>query len=168
MSRTVLIPVFISLACVLLVTICGCATKGSQGTANAVGDDPVATVTYCDLLKHPERFHNKVVRVNAIFANSFEKSSLSDEDGCSKGKPTSGTAQSDTWVSYDKSFVMDGDSDEAKTNRSISGFGKWSITAVGRFRRAEGPQRFGHLACCRYEFALIKIEKSEKLHPPKR
>jgi hypothetical protein len=111
--------VFASLAGVLLVAMYGCAVEGSQ----TVGDDPVATVTYCELLNHPERFHNKVVRINAIFQQGFEKSSLSDKEGCSKGKATSGSAQSDTWVSYDKSFVMDGESDEAKTNRSISGSG---------------------------------------------
>jgi hypothetical protein len=152
--------VYVSLAGVMLVTMYGCAVQGSQGT---VVDDPVATVTYCELLKHPERFHNKVVRINAIFQQEFEKSSLSDEEGCSKDKATSATAQSETWVSFDKSFVMDGESDEAKTNRTVSGFGKWRLTALGRFHRAEGPQRFGHLGCCRYEFALIKIEKSEKL-----
>ena len=146
---------------VALIAICGCAIKGSQGTASDAGNDPVATVTYCDLLKHPKRFHNKVVRVNAIFEQGFEKSSLYDEEGCRKGKP--GSAQSDTWVSFDKSFVMDGDSDEAKNNRNVSGFGKWWLIAVGRFRRAEGPQRFGHLGCCKYQFALIKIEQAEKL-----
>jgi hypothetical protein len=156
----------VSLAGVMLLVICGCTVKGSK--VIEVGDDPVATVTYCDLLKHSERFHNKVVRVTAVLEQGFEKSSLSDNEGCSKGKRTSGTAQSDTWVSFDESFVMDGDSDEAKTNRNVSGFGKWLITAVGRFRRAEGPQRFGHLGCCRYQFALIKIEKSEKLSTPKR
>ena len=156
--RIIRASVFVSLAGVMLVVISGCAVQGSQGT---VSDDPVATVTYCELLKNPKRFHDKVVRVNAVFERGFEKSSLSDEDGCSKGKP--GNAQSDTWVSHDKSFVMDGDSEEAKNNRNVSGFGKWWITAVGRFRRAEGPQRFGHLGCCKYDFALIRIEKSEKL-----
>ena len=153
---------------VVLVAICDCTVKGSKGTENNAEDDVVATVTYCELLKHPERFDNKVVRVNAVFEQGFEKSSLSDKEGCSKGKPTSGSAQSETWVNYDKSFVMEGDSDEAKANRNVYGFGKWLITAVGRFRRAEGPQRFGHLGCCRYEFALIKIENSEKLPTPKR
>lgn len=103
-----------------------------------------------------------MVRVNAVLEQGFEKASLFDEEGCSKGKP-SHAAQSDTWVSYDKTFVMDGDSDEAKRNKNVSGFGKWLITAVGRFRRGEGPQRFGHLGCCKYEFALIRIESSEKL-----
>jgi hypothetical protein len=156
--RLIRTALFVSLAVVVLVAICGCAVKGSSGTTN---DDPVATVSYCELIKHPKRFHNRVVRINAVFERGFEKSSLSDDEGCSKGRP--GYAQSDTWVSLDKSFVMDGESDEAKNNRNVSGFGKWWLTAVGRFRRAEGPQRFGHLGCCKYEFALIKIENSEKL-----
>ena len=158
--RIIRTSVSASLAGVMLIVICGFAARGSQD-ANQNGDEPVATVTYCQLLKDPKRFHNKVVRVNAVFERGFEKSSLSDEGDCSKGK--SGSAQSDTWVSQDKAFVVDGDSEEAKNNQRVSGFGKWWITAVGRFRRGEGPQRFGHLGCCKYDFALIKIENSEKL-----
>ena len=160
--RILRISVIAGLAGVMLIAICGCAVRGSQETANQNGDEPVATVTYCQLLKDPKRFHNKVVRVNAVFDRGFERSSLSDEAECSKGKPAH-ASQSDTWVSYDKAFVMEGNSDEAKNNQDVSGFGKWFITAVGRFRRAKGPQRFGHLGCCKYDFALIRIESSEKI-----
>ena len=159
--RVIQTSVFVSLAGMMLVAICGCAVHGSQETANQNGNEPVATVTYCQLLKDPKRFHDKVVRINAVFEQGFEKSSLSDDENCSRGKP--GYSQSDTWVSLDKSFVNDGDSEEAKNNKKVSGFGKWWITAVGRFRRGEGPQRFGHLGCCKYDFALIRIENSEKL-----
>ena len=151
--------VFVSVAGMMLVGIYGCAVQGSQGTA---ADDPVATVTYCELMKNPKRYHDKVVRVNALFSRNFEVSSLHDEEDCTKGKPDY-TSQSSTWVGYDKTFAMEGDSDEAKKNQDVSGFGTWWITAVGRFRRAEGDQRFGHLACCKYSFALMKIEKSERL-----
>lgn len=161
--RTVL---FITLAGVALLAICGCAIKGSQGPANNT-DGSVTTVTFCELMKHPERFHNKVVRVvDAVFEQEFEQMSLGDRGICNKNNPMD-DAQFGTWVSYDKSFVMDGDSDEAKNNQKVSGFGRWLITAVGRFRRGEGPQRFGHLGCCRYDFALIRIEKSEKLPTPR-
>ena len=66
-------------------------------------------------------------------------------------------------MNYDKSFVHNGDSEEAKQNKLISGFGQWSITAVGRFIRAKEPERFGHLGCCKFEFELIRIEKAERL-----
>ena len=157
--RRIRASVFVSVAGMMLVGIYGCAVQGSQGTA---ADDPVATVTYCELMKNPKRYHDKVVRVNALFSRNFEVSSLHDEEDCTKGKPDY-TSQSSTWVGYDKTFAMEGDSDEAKKNQEVSGFGTWWITAVGRFRRAEGDQRFGHLACCKYSFALMKIEKSERL-----
>lgn len=158
--RIIRASVFVSVAGMMLVAIYGCAAQGSQGTA---ADDPVATVTYCELMKNPKRYHDKVVRVNALYSRDFEQSSLSDEEGCSKGEPDNYASQSSTWVSYYKTFVIDGESEEAKNNRAVSGFGTWSITAVGKFRRAEGSQRFGHLGCCKYDFALMKIERSEKL-----
>ncbi len=157
--RMIRASIFVSVAGMMLVGIYGCAVQGSQGT---VSDDPVATVTYCELMKNPKRYHDKVVRVNALFSRNFEVSSLHDEEDCTKGKPDY-RSQSSTWVGHDKTFAMEGDSDEAKKNQDVSGFGTWWITAVGRFRRAEGDQRFGHLACCKYSFALMKIEKSERL-----
>jgi hypothetical protein len=157
--RIIRASIFVSVAVVMLVAIYVCAARGSQGTA---ASDQVPTVTYCELMKNPKRYHDKVVRVNALFARDFEVSSLYDQEDCTKGKPDYASLSS-TWVGYDKTFVMDGDSDEAKNNQKVSGFGRWSITAVGRFRRAEDPHRFGHLACCKYSFALMKIENSEKL-----
>lgn len=157
--RMIRASIFVSVAGMMLVGIYSCAVQGSQGT---VADDPVATVTYCELMENPKRYHDKVVRVNALFSRNFEVSSLHDEEDCTKGKPDY-TSQSSTWVGYDKTFALEGDSDEAKKNQEVSGFGTWWITAVGRFRRAEGDQRFGHLACCKYSFALMKIEKSERL-----
>ena len=157
--RMIRASIFVSVAGMMLVAIYGCAVRGAQGTT---ADDQVPTVTYCELMKNPKRYHDKVVRVNALFTRDFEVSALHDEDDCTKGKPDDASLSS-TWVGHDKAFVMEGDSDEAKTNQEVSGFGRWRIQAVGRFRRAEGDQRFGHLACCKYSFALMKIEKSEKL-----
>ena len=157
--RMIRASVFAAVAGVMLAAIYGCTVHGSQGSA---ADDPVATVTFCELMKNPKHYHDKVVRVNALFGRDFEQSSLFSEEDCSKGKPDYASLSA-TWVSYYKTFVIDGDSEEAKNNRNVSGFGTWSITAVGKFRRAEGDQRFGHLLCCKYDFALIRIEKSEKL-----
>ena len=157
--RMIRASIFVSVAGMMQVAIFGCAVQGSQSTG---ADDPVATVTYCELMKNPKRYHDKVVRVNALYGRDFEQSSLFSEEDCSKGKPDHASLSA-TWVSYYKTFIDDGDSEEAQNNRKVSGFGTWSITAVGKFRRAEGDQRFGHLLCCKYEFALIRIEKSEKL-----
>jgi len=150
----------IFLITVLIAVATGeCAAKGSKGPSDDTTDKAVPKVTYCELIKHPEKFDGKVVEVTAIYGNGFEKSYLYDKELCKNNDPS----QPQTWGAYDKSFVMEGDSEEAKTNSKISGFGVWEITAIGRFKRAKGPQRYGHMGCCIFEFDFMKIVRSEKL-----
>lgn len=137
----------------IAVTTCACAAQGAKRDDNAI-----PKVTYCELIKHPEKYDDKVIEVTAIYGNGFEQSFLYDKDLCNKG-----IDQPRTWVGYDKSFVMEGDSEEAKTNSAISGFGAWEVTAIGRFKRAKEPGRFGHLGCCLYQFNFMRIVRSEKV-----
>ena len=138
----------------IAVTTSACAAQGAKSD-----DNTIPKVTYCELVKHPEKYDDKVIEVTAIYGNGFEKSYLYDKDLCNNHDPS----RPQTWVAYDKSFVMEGDSEEAKTNSKISGFGVWEITAIGRFKRAKEPGRFGHLGCCLYQFNFIRIVRSEKL-----
>jgi hypothetical protein len=147
--------IFLTALFVALSTVAIWAHAGQGGKAD---DQDVPKVTYCELIKHPEKFDDKVVEVTAIYGNGFEKSYLYDKDLCKKGMD-----QPQTWVAYDKSFVMEGDSEEAKTNSAISAFGVWEVTAIGRFKRAREPGRFGHMGCCLYQFNFMKIVHSEKL-----
>lgn len=133
---------------------CACIASRSNNITQPDKDE-VPTVTACQLLEKPDEFHQKIVRVTGVYENAFEMSHLYDEN-CKTGRPG-------MWVNYDKSFVRTGDSEEAKRNKLISGFGRWSVTAVGRFVRAKDPERFGHLGCCRFQFEFIRIEKAEKL-----
>jgi len=138
----------------IAVTTSACAAQGAKSD-----DNTIPKVTYCELVKHPEKYDDKVIEVTAIYGNGFEKSYLYDKDLCNNHDPS----RPQTWVAYDKSFVMEGDSEEAKTNSKISGFGVWEITAIGRFKRAKEPGRFGHLGCCLYQFNFMRIVRSEKL-----
>ena len=144
------IALFVALS---IVATCVCSEQGAKAD-----DQDVPKVTYCELIKNPRKFDDKVVEVTAIYGNGFEKSYLYDKDLCNKGMD-----QPQTWAAYDKAFVMDGDSEEAKTNSAISGFGVWEVTAIGRFKRAWEPGRYGHMACCLYQFNFMKIVRSEKL-----
>jgi hypothetical protein len=157
--RLVSTSIFFGFAGLTLSVFCTCVVTRSQADSTSNNGD-VPTVTYCELTRTPDRFHERVVRINAIYENGFEKSYLYDPE-CRGG-------QSEMWVSHDKSFVLKGDSEEAKKNRMISGFGRWSVTVVGKFVRAQAPERFGHLGCCRYQIELVRIEKSEKLPDKKR
>ena len=141
------------IAILIAVTTCACAAQEAK-----TNDNTIPKVTYCELIKHPEKFDDKVIEVTAVYGNGFEQSYLYDKDLCNQGM-----SQAQTWVAYDKSFVMEGDSEEAKTNSKISGFGVWEVTAIGRFKRAKEPGRFGHLGCCVYQFSFMKILRSEKI-----
>ena len=55
-------------------TIGAGAAKDSQ--SNDKSAVAVPKVTYCELVKHPKKFQDKVVEVNAILEKGFEKSYL--------------------------------------------------------------------------------------------
>lgn len=148
--RLFLTSLLITLAGLGLAIMSACAVTKSQ-----TNPDVALEVSYCKLVDNPDRYHEKLVRVSGVYERGFEKSYLYD--------PECRSNQSQMWVSHHKSFVLDGDSEEARKNRTISGFGQWSVIAVGRFVRAKGLVRFGHLGCCRYELGLVRIEESEKL-----
>lgn len=138
----------------------GACALHTRADSIEVSLDDIPTVTYCELVRNPDRFHERVVRISAVYERGFEKSYLFDRE-CTNG-------QLQTWVSHDKSIVLKGESEEAKKNRMITGFGRWSVTMVGKFLRATPPERFGHMGCCQYEFDIVRIEKSEKLPEQKR
>ena len=160
--RPFLTSILMIFAGLVLAMTSGCAVTKSQTKADDSGTDVAATVSYCELVRNADRFHEKVVRVKGIYERGFERSYFYDPE-CKNSRPEMWRNHDKSWVSQHKSFVVEGDSEEARQNRMISGFGRWSVTVVGRFLRAQGPVRFGHMGCCRFEIGLVKIEKSEKL-----
>ena len=142
---------------IVVLTTVGVCGQESKGPSSKI-DVAVPKLTYCQLIKHPEKYDDRVVEVTGIFERRFEVSYLYDEEGCQKD-----LRKSETWVTHYESFVTDGISEEARINNEVSGFGTWSLTAIGRFQRAKGKQKFGHLGCCRYQFAFMKIVQSQKL-----
>lgn len=132
----------------------------------------VPTVSYCELIKNPSKYDHKVVRVQAIYFNAFERSYLYDETCETNKSPTAPEkVPAETWAEWDKSFVSKGDSEEAKLNRGLMGFGRKDVTLIGKFNSTNeqgeviGPNRFGHLNCCPYQFSIMRLEKLNT--PPK-
>jgi hypothetical protein len=156
--RNALCPISIALAVNILLAVPAC-TDRKMSELGGAADFP--TVTYCDLTSKPEYYDQKVVRVRAIFDNSFEKSYLYDLV-CKVGEPpkTAEPTPAETWVDFDPSFNLKSESEEAKKNRSIFGFGRVDITAIGRFQTSHGPVRFGHLGSCQHQLVIIRIEKA--------
>jgi hypothetical protein len=93
---------------------------------------PVPTVTYCELVKAPESFAGKRIRVRAVYKYGFEIQRL-DPPQCCPGKPV------DIWVEL-------GDL-EGRSRRLARAFPKGMGLALGVFAGVfEGPAGYGHLA----------------------
>jgi hypothetical protein len=126
----------------------------------------IPTVTYCDLIKNAAGYDRKIVRVRAIYFNAFERSYLYDER-CEIDQPPTAPeiVPAETWAEWDKSLVTKGDSDQAKLNLQLNGFGRKDVTVIGRFNStnaqgdANAPNLFGHMNCCRFQFQIMRLEK---------
>jgi hypothetical protein len=145
-------------------------SRQTNAPANANMDElprdlsKIPTVTYCDLVSQPARYDRKIVRVRAVYYTTFEKMYLFD-NRCETGAPPEAPEKvpAETWAEWDKLFVSKGDSDEAKLNRGLNGFGRKDATLIGRFNstsgEADAPNRFGHMNCCRFQFQILRVEK---------
>lgn len=123
-------------------------------------------VSYCELVENAAKYDHKIVRLRAIYFNAFERTYLYDES-CKNNQPPTAPEKvpAQTWAQWDKSLVSVGDSEEAKTNRQLNGFGRKDVTVIGRFdsTNEQGdsnmPNLFGHMNCCRFQFSIMKLEK---------
>jgi hypothetical protein len=123
-------------------------------------------VSYCELVENAAKYDHQIVRLRAIYFNAFERTYLYDES-CKNNQPPTAPEKvpAQTWAQWDKSLVSVGDSEEAKTNRQLNGFGRKDVTVIGRFdsTNEQGdsnmPNLFGHMNCCRYQFLIMKLEK---------
>jgi hypothetical protein len=147
-------------------------TPTNKNTNNVNSESPdlskVETVSYCELIKNPMKYDHKIVRLRAIYFNAFERSFLYDET-CEAGKPPTAPEKvpAETWAEWDKSFVSKGDSEEAVLNRELNGFGRKDVTITGKFNSTneqngkDGPNLFGHMGSCRFQFQIMRLEKIE-------
>lgn len=125
----------------------------------------IPTVTYCDLIKNAADYDKKIVRVRAIYSSGFEQIYLYD-DRCELNQPPSAPEKvpAETWAQWDKSFVSKGETDEAKLNRRLDGFGRKDVTVIGRFHStneagdSNAPNLFGHMNCCRFQLSIMRVE----------
>src|SRR5215471_14909404 len=99
-SRCIFPALTLALLCVRGIQSQNAGTSGvtNQTVASA------QTVDYCDLLKHSEKFSNRVIRVRAIYEADFEKSVITSP-ACPVPFPM-------TWVDFDNHW-------ESRTNRSV-------------------------------------------------
>src|SRR6267142_6376065 len=109
------------------------------------------TVAYCDLLEHPEKFTNQMIRVLAVYETDFEESVITS--------PSCPTPIAMTWVTFDSHW-------ESQTTRSVRktvSKAKWrvplDVVFIGKFK-LDG--RYGHLDMYPLSIAVYKVEAATK------
>lgn len=131
---------------------------GIKPSANA------PTIAFCELISHPELYDKRIVRTEAISAIGMESQVLYD--------PQCSTEETRVWVIHDAAcekadkklqaayFALLFDENNNRIPRGRSGRAKAVLT--GRFE-ASNKNGYGHLNQYRFQFAIMGIEKVERV-----
>ena len=146
------------------------AVLGSQkSTGNVRGVDTSATikqevssVCFCELVKHPELYDGKVVRVEAIYYSNFESSLLYDPLCSGDDNFVAPNLKCDT----DKSCKeLTEKVDKENVGDPFSGM-RTRLVMIGTFKngRTSNPH-YGKQNSIRFEFLISSIEKAKSVPP---
>lgn len=113
-------------------------------------DDKYTTVAYCDLVRNPERYDQKLVRVSAVYRYGYEWSELYCLECATEAK---------TWIDFDESFSS---STKASIRKKLgdNGFKGRTVlvTMVGKFDAGGG---YGHMGAYRFRLLVSQVEKAD-------
>jgi hypothetical protein len=135
-----------------MIVFVGCLSTLLTGTLSraAAQNREYATVSYCYLMRKPEQYSGKVVRVSAIYRYGFEWSELYCLECVSEAR---------TWVDLDEIFVS---STKASMRKKIGPHGFEGRTVrvimVGRFAEGGG---YGHMGAYRFRLLVDHMENAE-------
>lgn len=111
----------------------------------------VITINYCDLIRNPELYDQKLVRVQAVYRYGYEWSELYCPDCLTEGR---------TWVDFDepsetctKPEVARNISDNGFKGRTVN------VVIVGKFYGSGGG--YGHLNAYKFKFLVSCVERAE-------
>src|SRR5260370_230985 len=137
--------------------------------------EEIQTVEFCDLVRHPKPYANRVVRVQLNYIGWWESSylysdSCNDEkhkihnaldcpgDGqcldCQRGDNTCKEMYEKIWGALGPSMRSSGDRYKFVTAYRVS------AVVIGHLI---GPGRYGHLGGFRYEFRIKEVEKASSI-----
>ena len=111
----------------------------------------IPTVAYCDLIRNPDTYSGKLVRISAVYRFGFEWQEFYCLD-CFE-------METRTWVKFDD--------EESSCTRRVSKrltkawAGTFSMTVVGEFQSSRG--RYGHENGYRYQFMVKCVEAQKRL-----
>ena len=125
------------------------ALAATTGPMRARHNGEYATVAYCDLVRNPERYNQKLVRVSGVYRYGYEWSELYCLE-C--------TTDARTWVDFNEAFSS---STKASIRKKLGGNGfkgrTVMVTMVGRFDAGGG---YGHMGAYRFRLLVERVEKA--------
>ena len=136
------------------------------------------TVSFCDLVKAPERYDKILVRTKAILLEGPEHSMLYDPECIDSGNFTWFE-----WDGYSRALKAADKNVQKKLSRYIKSDDRAMVTVVGTFQAepdVEAPKNvspevagvikrnnekagFGHLGCCPHQLVPTIIEKADRV-----
>jgi len=133
-----------------LILVLGSTSFSVNGqSASPTRSSAIETVQFCELLKNPQMYHQKVVRIRAVFSRGGEEWSAIFCPNCSTDKTLIGPR-------FEDSFESDTPSRVARRFAK-----RWDVTLavilVGRFDTSGG----GHLGMHPYLFHIIRAERAD-------
>lgn len=115
--------------------------------------EQIADVNFCYLLKNPDAYKDKTVRVKATYRYGFEWSELYCSNCIGKGQ---------VWVDFTESFSENSKKKyRKKLNENGDGGRTVNVTFVGKFL-AQG--RYGHMNGYPFNFIVEKVENAEIIY----
>jgi hypothetical protein len=124
----------------------------------------VPTVAFCEIISHPELYSKKIVRTEAISAIGMESQVLYDPQ-CSTEEKRTWVIHDAAWKKQDKklqaaylALLFDKNNNRIPRGRS----GRAKVVLTGRFEDSN-KDGYGHLNQYRFQFAIMGIEKVERV-----
>lgn len=118
--------------------------------AQTSGSSEVTDVVLCDLLKHPEKYDQKHVRVKGIFRSVFEVSELYCPDCYDENKRV--------WIEPTK---IDDECLKSKQTRRLRKGETFLVVFVGKFHAFQ--RSYGHLNAYKFQIDVKCVEESKVL-----
>lgn len=118
--------------------------------AQTSGSSDVTDVALCELLKHPEKYDQKIVRVKGIFRSVFEVSELYCSDCYDENKRV--------WI---ESTAIADECLKSKQTKRLRKGETFLVVFVGKFHASQ--RSYGHLNAYKFQIDTKCVEESKVL-----
>lgn len=135
----------------LFIFIFSLCVFAQQSKSNS--NEQIVEVNFCDLLKNPDAYKDKTVRVKATYRYGFEWSELYCSDCQSQGN---------VWVDFDDAF-QENSKKKYRNKLKENGDGGRTVNVVFTGKFLVGGH-YGHMSGYSYGFTVERVESAEVIY----